>query len=379
MSTETQRPRDSVRKSLGLMSGTSMDGIDIAVLDTDGEDFSASGPYESRPYPPQLRAQLLAMPSESISATAIERELTDLHAERILDFCATHQLSLYSIDCVGFHGQTIKHEPHLRRSWQLGDGARLAQLLGRQVINDFRRSDLMHGGQGAPLAPAYHRALVRASKLQEPVAVLNIGGISNVTLVAGSELIACDCGPGNAMIDDWVRSKAGLPYDDGGRLAAAGRVNVSILNALLSNPYFSTPGPKSLDRNEFSLAPLAALSLEDGAATLTALTVSGIARECERLPIKPNYWIVVGGGRLNTALLEMLRADLRTNVRIAEDCGWAGDAIEAQAFAYLAVRALKGLPTSWPTTTGTSVPVTGGVLHHAPPSNRLASVPIQPS
>jgi len=352
-------------RSVGLISGTSMDGIDIAYIETDAESSVSVGPFASDPYPDTLRSVLLKLPAEGVDIAAIERELTDLHIDRVREFCRGNGLDPQSLDCIGFHGQTILHEPQRGRTWQLGDGARMAAALGRTVVNRFRDNDMRHGGQGAPFVPAYHRAIVRTSGLSEPVAVLNIGGVSNVTLLAADELHACDCGPGNALLDDWVSARLGIPYDDGGRISAAGQVDRDELAKLMRHPYFATPGAKSLDRNAFSPEPVRHLSTEDGAATLAAFTVAAIASEAKRLPAEPREWIVVGGGRRNPTLVSMLREALGKPVRIAEDLGWNGDAIEAEAFAYLAVRSLQGLPLSYPGTTGVAHPVTGG--DHWPP------------
>jgi len=348
-------------RAIGLMSGTSMDGIDAALVETDGDAQLTVGPHASQRYPPDLRHVLLRLPSSDVHIQDIEQQLTDLHCEVVRSLCTTHKIDLESIDVVGFHGQTIKHEPEMRRTRQLGDGQRMANSLGRVVINNFRQNDLDHGGQGAPLAPAYHRALVRSCKTPEPLAILNIGGVSNVTLIDGELLYACDCGPGNALIDDWVSAQCAVPYDEGGKIAAAGRVNDSALQRLLSSPYFQHSGPKSLDRNAFSATPIDGLSPEDGAATLAAFTAAAIAIEAPRLPSAPREWVVVGGGRLNRYLLEELRRRLAAPLRVAENLGWIGAAVEAQAFAYLAVRSRLNLPLSWPSTTGVSEPVTGGV------------------
>jgi anhydro-N-acetylmuramic acid kinase len=303
----------------------------------------------------------LQLPRDDLDLAAVERQVTDLHAEVVNTLCATGNIDLTSIDVIGFHGQTIKHEPEVARSWQLGDGQRMANTLGRIVVNKFRQNDLDHGGQGAPFAPAFHRALARSSGLVEPVAILNVGGVSNVTVLNGEMLYACDCGPGNALIDDWVSARCGIPYDSGGQIAATGRVDDQALSKLLSSPYFTLPGPKSLDRNAFSPEPVVGLSPRDGAATLTAFTAAAISLEARRLPCTPELWIVVGGGRLNDHLLTQLRARLAGDVKVAEEVGWMGNAIEAQAFGYLAARSLLNLPLSWPTTTGVSAPVSGGV------------------
>jgi anhydro-N-acetylmuramic acid kinase len=346
---------------IGLMSGTSMDGIDAAVLETDGDSSLVAGPHRGIPYPAELRRTLLRLPAADVDLAAVEQAVTDLHAEVVQRLCAQAHLDLRCIDLVGFHGQTIQHEPEHHRTWQLGSGQRLADALGCVVINQFRQNDLDHGGEGAPFAPAFHRALVRASGLTGAVAVLNIGGVSNVTVVDADFLCACDCGPGNALIDDWVSRRFNIPFDADGHKAAAGQVDTTALARLLENPYFLRRGPKSLDRNAFSPVPVAALSGEDGAATLTAFTAAAIALEAERLPRLPALWIVVGGGRRNGRLLAELRQRLGAPVKTAEEVGWTGDAVEAQAFGYLAVRSALNLPLSWPQTTGVSMPVSGGI------------------
>jgi anhydro-N-acetylmuramic acid kinase len=292
-------------EAIGLMSGTSMDAIDIALLETDGEEELRAGPWASQPYPTELRNALLDLDTDAAELPALEQQVTTLHISVVRDFCVRQRIEPAALDCVGFHGQTIKHEPHRRKTWQLGDGARMARELGCVVVNRFRDADLQEGGQGAPLAPAYHRALARASGLSLPVAILNIGGVSNVTLVA-EDLHAFDCGPGNALVDDWVRTRAGVPYDDGGRLAAAGSVDAKALAQLMNHPYFAMQGAKSLDRNHFSSAPIDHLSVEDGAATLVAFTAGAIALAARLLPTRAETWVVVGGGRLNDALVARL-------------------------------------------------------------------------
>jgi anhydro-N-acetylmuramic acid kinase len=349
--------------SIGLMSGTSMDGIDVALLQTDGESVLSAGPWMSRPYPPGLREALLGLAPNAPDLARYEAQVTQAHIDAVREFCSVQQIDQATIDCIGFHGQTIRHEPHLGKTWQLGDGARMARELGCVVINRFRDADLRCGGQGAPLAPAYHRALTLTHRIRQPVAILNIGGVSNVTLVWGDDTYAFDCGPGNALIDDWVRARAGVPYDEGGKLAASGTVNAQALAHLMNHPYFEIRGTKSLDRNYFSIGPVNQLSVADGAATLVAFTARAIASAARMLPVQADTWVVVGGGRLNKALVSRIQLELSCRVLVAEDLGWFGDAIEAQAFAYLAVRALRGLPLSWPTTTGVREPTSGGVRH----------------
>jgi anhydro-N-acetylmuramic acid kinase len=354
------------------MSGTSMDGIDVAILETDGDGLLAIGPHAGIPYPPDLRRTLLQLPCDDADIAEIEQDVTDLHSQAVRAFCAEKHADLDAVDVIGFHGQTIKHESERGRTWQLGDGQRMANGLAKVVVNNFRQNDMRHGGQGAPFAPAFHRALVRAQNIPQPVAVLNIGGVSNLTLVDADLLYACDCGPGNALIDDWVNARCGVSYDAGGRIAATGRIDEHALARMLNNPYFRQGGPKSLDRNAFSSDPVWGLSPQDGAATLAALTAAAIAAEAQRLPRQPREWIVVGGGRLNGYLMGELRHRLGAAVRGAETVGWAGDAIEAQAFAYLAVRSMLGLPLSWPDTTGVAAPVTGGVRWDPDPASRRA-------
>jgi anhydro-N-acetylmuramic acid kinase len=264
------------------------------------------------------------------------------------------------IEIVGFHGHTILHRPAERRTWQIGDGALLARRLGLDVVADFRSADVAAGGEGAPLAPLFHAAL--AAQLPKPAAVLNIGGVANVTWIGdGDAILAFDTGPGNAPIDDWVLRHTGVPADIDGALARAGRVSAPHLERFLERPFFDRPPPKSLDRDEFrDLVPIE-LSLEDGAATLTEITAAAAEASARHFP-HPREWLVTGGGRHNPALMDALRRRLGTSVRPVEEIGWNGDALEAQAFAYLAVRSLAGLPLSLPATTGVSRPTCGGRL-----------------
>jgi anhydro-N-acetylmuramic acid kinase len=267
------------------------------------------------------------------------------------------------IDVIGFHGHTILHQPRRGVTVQIGDGELLAELTGIEVVDDFRSRDVAAGGEGAPFVPLFHAAL--AAALPRPVAILNVGGVANVTWIGPEgDPIAFDTGPGNALIDDWTRSRTGRAFDEDGRLAARGRVDETLLAALLRNPYFARRPPKSLDRDDFDLRLLGHLGAEDGAATLTAFTARAAALSVRFLPAKPLRWLVTGGGRKNASLMAMLARDLAADVAPVEAVGWNGDALEAQAFAYLAVRSLKGLPLSLPTTTGVRSPQTGGRRHH---------------
>ncbi|MGH7112591.1 MAG: anhydro-N-acetylmuramic acid kinase, partial [Stellaceae bacterium] len=289
----------------------------------------------------------------------VEAELTRLHAEAIAVFLSRHPGP--TIDLVGFHGHTILHRPAERRTWQIGDGARLAQFVGIDVVGDFRTADVAAGGEGAPLAPLYHAAL--AASLAKPLAVLNIGGVANLTWI-GREgaVIAFDTGPGNALIDDWVRRHTGVAADFDGALARAGRASQAHVAGFLDHPFFARKPPKSLDRDDFRAVMPEGLAPADGAATLTEMTAAAVAASLRHLPAPPREWLVCGGGRRNPALMDVLARRLAAPVRPVEAIGWDGDALEAQAFAYLAVRSARGLPLSLPTTTGAPRPICGGRL-----------------
>ncbi len=359
---------DSLR-ALGLISGTSMDGIDAAITEIDGERVGGLRPPGTYPYEPHLRARLLSMAAapDTVSEAdlrAVEATLTDAHADVVGAFVNANNVDLAGIDVIGFHGQTILHRPERRLTRQLGDGARLAGALGVDVVNDFRAADVAAGGQGAPFASLYHRAL--AAELPPPLAVLNIGGVANVTFINGEEALAFDTGPGNALLDDWVSQHTGASYDDGGRLAATGRVDQQRLSRLLDESFFEMTPPKSLDRNDFDPGVIDGLSVADGAATLVEFTAQSIARARPHLPAPPQRWLVCGGGRHNAAIMSRLTEVLGAPCVPVEDVGWNGDALEAQAFAFLAVRSRRGLPLSLPSTTGVPRPMPGGTLHRAP-------------
>lgn len=365
-------------RAIGLMSGTSMDGIDVALIETDGESVAAMGPVASYPYGADDRALLRraladakglkdrgARPGALGQAEAV---VTSRHAEAVTRFLSDNQIDAASIDVVGFHGQTVWHRPERGITVQIGAGQALADALGLRVVFDLRAADVAAGGQGAPLVPVYHRALARGLGAGGPIAVLNIGGVANVTSIDGDALIACDTGPGNALIDDLVHARTGAGYDKDGALGARGRVDERALRRLLAHAYFEQAPPKSLDRNDFrahvaAVGALDAMSTEDAAATLTALTAASIARVVDRLPGAPRTWIVAGGGALNPTLMRMLAERLApATVSTAADVGWSVEAMEAQAFAFLAVRALQGAPLTFPGTTGVAAPLTGGVL-----------------
>ena len=350
-------------RALGLMSGTSLDGIDVAMAETDGDERVILGPSLTIPYPTAFRERLRSLLGGVGPVAEVEDELTRLHAEAVEQFFVNH--SGTAIDIVGFHGHTILHRPAERRTWQLGNGGLLARLLGRDVVADFRSADVAAGGEGAPLAPLFHAAL--AAALPKPLAILNIGGIANVTWVGAlSAILAFDTGPGNALIDDWVRRRTGAAADFDGALAHAGRASAAHVARFLASPFFRRPPPKSLDRNDFRDILPEGLSLEDGAATLTEMTAAAVAAAVRHFPMPAHEWLVCGGGRCNPALMQALGRRLGVMPRPVEAVGWDGDALEAQAFAYLAVRSVRGLPLSLPSTTNVPRPISGGRLFTRP-------------
>jgi anhydro-N-acetylmuramic acid kinase len=353
------------------MSGTSLDGIDVALIKTDGETIVHRGPSRTYPYEADQRAMLQdairlaatltdrrARPGE---LAAIEWALTDWHAVAVESFCEDCGLTDAEIDVIGFHGQTVLHRPEKRLTVQLGDGSLLARRVAKPVVYDIRANDVAAGGQGAPLVPVYHRALAGALAAR-PVAFVNIGGVANVTWIGeGDELLAFDTGPGNALLDDWAMMHTGTPFDTNGGLALAGRVDQAALAQFLGDSFFEQKPPKSLDRNAFRAVSLAGMTPEDGAATLVEFTVRAIALSRDWFPKAPVKWIICGGGRRNPAMVETL-ARLLPGVTTAEDAGFDGDAMEAEAWGYLAVRCLEGLPISYPETTRVPVPMSGGLL-----------------
>ncbi len=353
--------------ALGLMGGTSLDGVDAAVIRTDGEAITETGPALTIPYDSALRERIReVLGAEKLpgASAAVARAVTMAHVETVKALLAKSGFPLADLKLIGFHGHTILHRPDAGITRQIGDGSLLAKSLGVPVINDFRTADVAAGGQGAPLVPLFHRALAR--DMATPLAVLNLGGVGNVTWIGGpgdDEILAFDTGPGNALIDDWVRRHTGKAYDENGAIAAAGTVDQAALTALLTNPFFNRTPPKSLDRNHFNITVMAGLPVNDGAATLAAFTAQSVARAQEHLPAPPHRWLVTGGGRHNGALMKALRDALPVPVDAVESVGWDGDALEAQAFAFLAVRSLRGLPLSLPRTTGVGRPMPGGKLH----------------
>ena len=369
--------------AIGLMSGTSLDGVDVALIDADGVALKVGrtpngfieplGPTGYRAYSDEERALLrqaladaekIEAPGERPGCLPDAEELvTRTHAEAVEAFLAENGLEAAEIGVVGFHGQTVVHRPDQRMTIQIGDGEALARRLGIPVVYDLRRADIDAGGQGAPLVPVFHRALVEASGFAGPLGILNLGGVANVTLLsAAGDLLAFDTGPGNALIDDWMRDRTGRALDDGGRTAARGRPDGALLAWLLTHPFFARRPPKSLDRNWFSHKLAGQLSTEDGAATLTTFTAQAVARAVDHASEPPARWIVAGGGARNGELMRLLNYYLRAEITTADAIGWSSAYLEAQAFAYLAILSQLGLPNTFPATTGVKEPLTGGVL-----------------
>jgi anhydro-N-acetylmuramic acid kinase len=360
-------------RAIGAMTGTSMDAIDLAFLETDGRQTLKFGPCASYPFSDADRALLRqAVAAAKYLGRRDERpgvlpEAEDLitcrHVEAIGAFLADNAIDAAAVDLIGFHGQTVLHRPEHGLTVQIGDGALLARKIGIDVAYDLRAADMAAGGQGAPLVPVYHRALAEASGVAAPLLFVNIGGVANMTYVANEgDPIACDAGPGNALIDDLMLSRTGRAIDQDGACALSGKVDEAALARLMEHVYFAQKPPKSLDRNAFSAAPVAELSLADAAATLVAFTACAILAHLAFLPAPPRLIVVCGGGARNPALLQALAQRAPCPVRRAEDFGWDSQAIEAQAFAFLGVRSVKGLPLTFPTTTGVAEPTTGGAL-----------------
>ncbi len=353
-------------RALGLMSGTSLDGIDAALIETDGQDHVRPLGGMDLPYDLSFRNSLRPLLGHKKGSAdplvkPIEEELTRRHASLVE---AIIRKTGGLPDLIGFHGQTLYHAPTEGLTIQIGDGALLARLTGIPVVNDFRRLDIKAGGQGAPLVPLYHRAL--AATLPKPALILNIGGVANVTWIgATGELSAFDVGPGNALIDDWMLRHTGQGFDGSGALAAQGTPDHPWIKTFLAHAFFSQKPPKSLDRDVFALAVPHHLTAADGAATLTLMTAQGIAQALRHVPRLPERLFVTGGGRRNDTLMHWIAEVTALPTEPVEKLNWNGDMLEAEAFAWLAVRSVHGLPLSLPETTGVQYPTTGGSLHRA--------------
>jgi anhydro-N-acetylmuramic acid kinase len=356
-----------MRRALGVISGTSMDGIDVALIATDGCKHVIIGPGGTYPYPAALREELLALIADPVRAETamlpdLEAAVTAAHGDAIAQFMRDNETAATTLDVIGLHGQTVYHRPERRFTRQLGDGSAIAARFGVKTISRFRHADVAAGGEGAPFVPLYHQALANA--LPQPLMVVNLGGVGNVTYIDGETVIAFDTGPASAMIDDFVRRRRGLAYDVDGALAAAGRADMDLVRAFAQHRYFLRPAPKSLDRNDFhdAIKGVERLSDEDGAATLAEFTVAATVAALRQVPQVPQRWLVTGGGRRNAYIMRRLGEVLGVAVEPVEAVGWHGDYLEAECFGYLAVRSLDGLPLSLPTTTGVPHPLTGGEL-----------------
>lgn len=363
---------------IGLMSGTSMDGVDAALVYTDGVRVERLGPSLTLPYSSEMRdalkeaihiASAAAIPVDTpAEIKLIEQELTDWHAEAVFELLSVTGQPASSVDLIGFHGQTITHRPDRGWTWQIGDGGRLAGQTGVKVINDFRSADMAAGGEGAPLVPIYHAAMFARAQRHKTVAVLNLGGVANVTWLSFEEggeprMIAFDTGPGNAVLDDWAQLHTNQSYDQDGNLSARGISHEEVVMGMMATSYFDDPPPKSLDRDDFNTQAVRGLSAEDGAATLADFIVESVVAAQSHFPSPPEAWYVCGGGRHNATLMRRLRRRMPVLVDPVEVIGMRGDALEAEAFAYLAARSERGLPLSFPETTGCKTPITGGVAH----------------
>ena len=358
-------------RTIGLMSGTSLDGVDAAWVETDGEAIGRLGPVLTLPYDPALRRDFREILDRAPQMAADDPFLLDCVARMTARHVEAVRAIGWPADVIGFHGQTILHRPSRPGSnqagftWQVGDAQRLARETGITVAHDFRSADVAAGGQGAPLVPVVHAAMAR--DLPKPLAVLNLGGVANVTWIgADGTLVAFDTGPANGPLDDWLRLSTGEAYDRDGRLALAGQVDGGVMARMLDHPWLLAPPPKSLDRLDFDRAlreaGAGALSPADGAATLVAFCAVCVAAAARHFPEPPVQWLVAGGGRRNPAILRALGAALQEPVRPVEVAGWNGDALEAQAFGVLAARVWRGLPLTFPGTTGAPYPMPGGRL-----------------
>jgi len=369
-----------VYRVLGLMSGTSLDGVDAAIIETDGErifdwdvsrsiDFHSLDRKELQTVTDRARDWNFVGPEPNVFIRA-ERHVDDLHMRAIDSFLTDEGIEeIHDISLIGYHGQTVLHDAEKGRTLQLGDGQSLADHFGVPCVYDFRTEDVAAGGQGAPLAPIYHKALVAQAGLAGVTAVLNLGGVGNVTIIAGNEILATDTGPANGPLDSFLEQR-GLGLDIGGSMSEAGVADFETVDRWLKADFFQRDWPKSADRYDFDVIDdLTQASVADGAATLCAFTALSAARTIGQMGRRPDRVIVCGGGRRNRTIMTMLALELGCPVQPAEAFGWDSDAIEAQAFAFLAVRVLLGLPNSFPTTTGVPVPTVGGQIAY-PSSSR---------
>lgn len=374
----TAHPQTPPAWCIGLMTGTALDGeIDVALLETDGTGITSFGPFLQVPYGDTDRQVLSDAvqaalnwefdgPEPAVLASA-ERLITRLYAHAVRTLLDHAGMAAEEVRAIGGHGLTVLHRPERAgggRTRQLLDGSALAKDLGMTVVCDFRSADVAAGGQGAPLAPIYHAALLSMAGFSAPAAFLNLGGVGNLTWWGGGEeLVALDTGPANGPVNEWIESHGRGTFDRNGAIAAAGRVDEGRLLEILDRPWFDQPAPKSLDRYDFPASLVRGMSLEDGAATLTALCGASVAIGLNRLPIRPKALVVGGGGRHNPVMMAQITARTGIGLIDADAIGMRGDAVEAECFAMLAMRSLLGLPLGFPKTTGVGTPQTGGVAY----------------
>lgn len=357
-----------VYRAIGMMSGTSLDAVDIALIETDGYHHIKPIAASSFPYSAQERETVKACFGKSTATAEAINIITSAHIKALQNF--GHQA-----DLIGFHGQTIFHDPANRLTVQIGEAQKIADTLQTPVIADLRQNDVKHGGQGAPLLPLYHRARALAASLPLPAAIINIGGVSNITWINGAEdheILAFDCGPGNALLDDFILSRTDQPFDKDGTMAAAGKADQTLIDQWLGAPYFTQKPPKSLDRDAWNTSAAADIKTENGAATLLGFTVQAIAQGLKQCPATPKALYITGGGRHNAHMMKQLENISQIKTSPVESLGWDGDAMEAEGFAYLAVRSKLGLPITLPSTTGAAKALSGG--HEYTPASGLSAL-----
>ena len=357
--------KKKIYRAIGLMSGTAMDGIDAALIETDGYDYIKPIAFETIAHDENLRIQLrncLNKTKRTSDVIEAEKQFILSQIPIINKLIKDINLLKQNIDIIGFHGQTIHHDPAQKITIQLGDGQLLADEMGIDVVYDFRANDMKNDGQGAPFLPVYHRALIKNSNIKLPIVILNLGGVGNITYIDDDTMIAFDTGPANAMIDDWIITNTGKNFDEDGAIAASGKADQATIDSFLSLDYFKKPYPKSLDRNDFKSISVEGMNLENGAATLTEMTIQSVAQGIQLCPKTPTAIYATGGGRHNTYMMKRISQTTNIPAHNIDVLGWNGDAVESQGFAYMAVRTLLNEPISYPTTTGCNAPCVGGKL-----------------
>ena len=358
--------------SLGLMSGTSLDGIDASIIKSNGEQFVEIVDDIYLEYDDQLKSKLKKTIDMCLSQSEfkklsknvneIEKEITFCHA-KVCKLILEKNKNI-NIDLVGFHGQTVLHKPQEGYSIQIGDSQLLSKLINKTVVSNFRKNDISNGGQGAPLAPLYHRVILSKIKSKLPSVIVNIGGISNITYVDNkNRVISFDTGPGNYLIDKWVKTNSKMEFDDGGLLAKSGQSNENILKKFINNPYYKKNYPKSLDVKDFNLSDLNKIGLEDGCATLSMLTAMSICMAIRSFDEDPNTILFSGGGRKNKFIIDNIKKIIKKQIYLIDEFNFNGDFIESQAFAYLAIRSYLKKFITLPTTTGVKNPCLGGIIY----------------